>query len=405
MFFKILIKNIFGYINIKVEGYFVERFINKCINEGIFFWNIKREKSTIAYMNVGIRDFKKLCKISKETKCKVKILEKKGLPFFLNRYRKRKIFLILIVLIGLVLFTLSKFIWNINIEGINNINESEIISMLDEKGLKVGQIKNKIDTQKIINEIRLERADISWIGITMKGTNATVKIVEADSKPEIINEEDYCNIVSTKDAQIVKISAQNGIPVVKAGDIVTKGDILIAGWIDGKYTGTRYVHAEGEVKAKVWYTEKEQVTLNQVVERDTGNSEQKYKIKINNFTINLFKTLSKFEKYDTIETCNQIKIFSNFYLPIELIKITNMEKVEEKITYGIEEAKQTGIQKASEKIEKQLNGEQEVLQKYVNTYVNNNFVESEVTYEVLENIGTKEKIVFWKEDKYGRKKS
>ena len=289
---------------------------------------------------------------------------------------------------------MSKFIWNINIEGINNINESEIISMLDEKGLKVGQIKNKIDTQKIINEIRLERADISWIGITMKGTNATVKIVEADSKPEIINEEDYCNIVSTKDAQIVKISAQNGIPVVKAGDIVTKGDILIAGWIDGKYTGTRYVHAEGEVKAKVWYTEKEQVTLNQVVERDTGNSEQKYKIKINNFTINLFKTLSKFEKYDTIETCNQIKIFSNFYLPIELIKITNMEKVEEKITYGIEEAKQTGIQKASEKIEKQLNGEQEVLQKYVNTYVNNNFVESEVTYEVLENIGTKEKIVF-----------
>ena len=394
MFFKILIKYIFGYINIKVEGYFVERFINKCINEGIFFWNIKREKSTIAYMNVGIRDFKKLCKISKETKCKVKILEKKGLPFFLNRYRKRKIFLILIVLIGLVLFTLSKFIWNINIEGINNINESEIISVLDEKGLKVGKIKNKIDTQKIINEIRLERTDISWIGITIKGTNATVKIVEADSKPEIINEEDYCNIVATKDAQIVKISAQNGIPVVKTDDIVTKGDILIAGWIDGKYTGTRYVHSEGEVKAKVWYTEKEQVTLDQVVERDTGNSEQKYKIKINNFTINLFKTLSKFEKYDTIETCNQIKIFSNFYLPIELIKITNMEKVEEKITYGIEEAKQTGIQKASEKIEKQLNGEQEVLQKYVNTYVNNNFVESEVTYEVLENIGTKEKIVF-----------
>lgn len=394
MFFKILIKYIFGYINIKVEGYFVERFINKCINEGIFFWNIKREKSTIAYMNVGIRDFKKLCKISKETKCKVKILEKKGLPFFLNRYRKRKIFLILIVLIGLVLFTLSKFIWNINIEGINNINESEIISVLDEKGLKVGKIKNKIDTQKIINEIRLERTDISWIGITIKGTNATVKIVEADSKPEIINEEDYCNIVATKDAQIVKISAQNGIPVVKTDDIVTKGDILIAGWIDGKYTGTRYVHSEGEVKAKVWYTEKEQVTLEQVVERDTGNSEQKYKIKINNFTINLFKTLSKFEKYDTIETCNQIKIFSNFYLPIELIKLTNMEKVEEKITYGIEEAKQISIQEASEKIEKRLQNNQEILQKYVNTYVNSDYVEAEVTYEVLENIGTKEKIVF-----------
>ena len=108
----------------------------------------------------------------------------------------------------------------------------------------------------------------------------------------------------------------------------------------------------------------------------------------------MFKTLSKFKKYDTIETCNQIKIFSNFYLPINLIQITNVEKEEEKITYRIEDAKQIGIRKASEKIEKQLNNDQEVLQKYVNTYANNDSIVTEVTYEVLENIGTKEKIVF-----------
>jgi hypothetical protein len=32
-------------------------------------------------------------------------------------------------------------------------------------------------------------------------------------------------------------------------------------------------------------------------------------------------------------------------------------------------------------------------------------VEAEVTYEVFENIGTNEKIVFWKDDKHGAKKS
>ena len=266
--------------------------------------------------------------------------------------------------------------------------------MLEQKGLKVGTLKSRVNSQEIINEIRLERADIAWIGISIEGTNAIVKIVEAEAKPEIINEEDYCNIIATKDAQIVKISAQNGIPVVKQDDVVTKGDILIAGWIDGKYTGTRYVHAEGEVKAKVWYTEKKKVALNQVIEEKTGNTEEKYKIKINNFTINLFKTLPKFEKYDTIETCNSVKIFSNFYLPIELVKITNSEIVEKQITYGTEEAKQLSVQKACEKIEEKLQDNPEVLQKYVNTNVNNDYVEAEVTYEVLENIGTKEKIVF-----------
>ena len=394
MFFRILIKYILGYINIKIEGYFVEKFINKCINENIFFWNVKREKSTIVYINTGIKDFKRLCRIAKECKCKILIKEKKGLPFILNRYRKRKVFAFFVVLIAISLIVTSKFVWNIRVEGNDKINQSEIVSMLEQKGLKVGTLKSRVNSQEIINEIRLERADIAWIGISIEGTNAIVKIVEAEAKPEIINEEDYCNIIATKDAQIVKISAQNGIPVVKQDDVVTKGDILIAGWIDGKYTGTRYVHAEGEVKAKVWYTEKEKVALNQVIEEKTENTEEKYKIKINNFTINLFKTLSKFEKYDTIETCNSVKIFSNFYLPIELVKITNSEIVEKQITYGTEEAKQLSVQKACEKIEEKLQDNPEVLQKYVNTNVNNDYVEAEVTYEVLENIGTKEKIVF-----------
>lgn len=394
MFFKILLKYILGYINIKVEGYFVEKFINKCVNNKIFFWNIKREKSTIAYTNVGIRDFKNLCKIAKETKCKVKVLNKKGLPFILHRYKKRKVFFIIIVIMFITLFGLSNFIWNIKIEGLNNINENEIAELLQEKGLKVGKAKSQIDRQKIINEIRLERTDIAWIGITIEGTNATIEIVEADAKPEIINEEEYCNIVADKDAQIVKISAQNGIPAVKTEDIVTKGDILIAGWIEGKYTGTRYVHAEGDVQAKVWYSQKEKIMLNQVVESNTGNTEEKYKIKINNFSINLFKTLSKFEKYDTIEAYNKIQIFSNFYLPIELVKITNYEKTQNEITYGIEEAKAIGVKKASEKIEEQLESKENILQKYENFYAYEGYVEVEVIYEVLENIGTKEKIVF-----------
>ena len=42
MFFRILIKYILGYINIKIEGYFVEKFINKCINENIL-------SSSVAY--------------------------------------------------------------------------------------------------------------------------------------------------------------------------------------------------------------------------------------------------------------------------------------------------------------------------------------------------------------------
>lgn len=213
-------------------------------------------------------------------------------------------------------------------------------------------------------------------------------------KPEIIDDDEYCNIVSNRDAQIIKISAKSGTPLVKEGDIVTKNDILIAGWMEGKFTGTRYVHASGEIKAKVWYKEKIKIALTQTNREKTGKEEKKYKIKFNNFEINLFKTLSKFEKYDTIETNNKIKIFSNIYLPIEITKITNYEVVESEITYGIEETKKIGIDKLSEQIESNIENKENILQKYDKAYASDDYIEVELTYEVVENIGTKEKIVF-----------
>lgn len=393
MFFRIILKYILGYINIKIEGYSVEKLINICIKNGMLLWNIKRSKSTIVYANVGVKEFREIVRIAKKNGCKIKIINKKGLPFLLHRYKKRKIIFILIIAILFALVALSQFIWNIKIEGNEKIESSQITQILENKGIKLGTVKRNIDKQKIINEIRLERSDIAWIGIDIEGTNLIVKIVETNAKPEIVNEEDYCNVVATKDAQIVKISAQNGIPLVKEESVVTKGDILIAGWIEGKYTGTRYVHANGEVMAKVWYTKKEEVLLNQVIEQETGIKENRYKLKINKFEINLFKRLPKFEKYDTIETEKKLKIFSNFYLPIELIQITYKEKLESQITYGIEEAKDIGRKKAEEELQNEINNTN-VLQKYENAYVNSNSVTIELTYEVLENIGTKEKIVF-----------
>ena len=393
MFFRIILKYILGYINIKIEGYSVEKLINICIKNGMLLWNIKRSKSTIVYANVGVKEFREIVRIAKKNGCKIKIINKKGLPFLLHRYKKRKIIFILIIAILLAHVALSQFIWNIKIEGNEKIESSQITQILENKGIKLGTAKRNIDKQKIINEIRLERSDIAWVGIDIEGTNLIVKIVETNAKPEIVNEEDYCNVVATKDAQIVKISAQNGIPLVKEESVVTKGDILIAGWIEGKYTGTRYVHANGEVMAKVWYTKKEEVLLNQVIEQETGIKENRYKLKINKFEINLFKRLPKFEKYDTIETEKKLKIFSNFYLPIELIQITYKEKLESQITYGIEEAKDIGRKKAEEELQNEINNTN-VLQKYENAYVNSNSVTIELTYEVLENIGTKEKIVF-----------
>lgn len=222
MFFKIIMYYLLGYATISVEGYFIERFINICISKNILLWNMKRKKSSFLFTNIAIKDFKKIRQIAKTTKCHVKIEKKKGLPFLLHKYKKRKIFIGLLIAVTLIIFGLSNFVWNIEITGENNINKEELLNELNEYGLKTGILKTKVNTKDIINNIRLNRDDIAWIGIKLEGTNVIVEVVEADKKPEIIDENEYCSIVSDKEGIITKINVQNGTALVKVGDIVTK---------------------------------------------------------------------------------------------------------------------------------------------------------------------------------------
>lgn len=395
MLLKLIINYILGYLTINVEGYFIERFINMCRNKNILLWNIKRKNSSFIICKIGIKEFKKIRDIARKTKCKITITSKKGIPFIFEKYKKRKIFLLMMCIISGLLFVLSQFVWNIEVKITGDtLNEDEIINSLNENGLYIGEKKSSIDVKEIINNVRLKREDISWIGIEIKGTNAIVEVVEAEEKPEVVDENDYCSIVSDKPGKILKVIANNGTAMVKPGDIVKEGSLLIAGWIEGKYTGTRFIRADGKIDALVWYTETGSVKLNEKKIEKTGNTEKKYALNINNFRINLYKKLSNFEKYDTIYTAKKIKIFSNFYIPVELIECNNFEIKEENVNYSEEEAKAEAKRRAEEKLNDKVKDKENIRNVTVNYTVEEDEVKAEVTYEVFENIGTNEKIVF-----------
>ena len=154
-----------GYVDIVVEGYYIERFINICNTKQILLWNLKKDNDITLYASIEKKYFKNLRHIAKKTKCNVKIKKKKGLPFTLRKYKKRKIFIALLFILILTIILLSNFIWNIDVEGNVKIPKEEIISLAQKDGLSVGKLKGKIDENEIINKIRLERDDVAWVGI------------------------------------------------------------------------------------------------------------------------------------------------------------------------------------------------------------------------------------------------
>jgi len=387
MLIKLILRMILGYVRIQVEGYYAERFINICTNRKLLIWNLKRKNVVELCLNIGIKDFKKLSDIARRTNCKVRIINKKGIPFLLYKYKKRKIFAIFLLIIVIMIFISSMYVWNIDIyiqdnESIENIQED-----LQKLGLKQGIKKNKIDTDKIINDIRLNRNDIAWIGIDIEGTNVKVKIVKAKEQPEIISNKDYCDIIAKKSGTISKITAQNGTAVVKVGDIVNTGDILIKGIMEGKYTEPRQVHSLGVVEAEIVYSKTKEIYFEQEIYNQTGKKENKYEINFNNKKVKLYKNISKYEFYITEVNQKKIKISKNFYLPISITKRTNLEQTKEVKEYSLEEAIEIATKDLAKDFENELSNKESIIDKNVKTIQKEDSVIVTLVYKVIEEIG------------------
>ena len=152
------------------------------------------------------------------------------------------------------------------------------------------------------------------------------------------------------------------------------------------------MHGTADIEAKIWYTKKEKAPLTQQIPIQTGNEEKKYSIKFKKNQINLFKTLSKFEKYDTINENKKIMLFSNFYLPIEILKTTNKEYKLQEITYTEDELIQILAEKLKTELLQEIKETNNIINVNINTNSENEYVEVEVTYEVLEKMGKEQEI-------------
>ncbi len=154
------------------------------------------------------------------------------------------------------------------------------------------------------------------------------------------------------------------------------------------------MHGTAEIQAKVWYSKRQRVYKKQEEKIRTGNHETKYKIKIKNFEINLFKTLSKFKNYDTIVESKKLKLFSDYYLPIEIERIENFESVVNEKSYSVEELKEIYLPIIEKEIEATIQNKNNIINKQININEKDKYIDIEIIYEVIENIGVEEKIVF-----------
>lgn len=365
-----------GYLTVHISGTNPERFINLCSNRKIYIWNIVREDQYYIF-NLSVRSYKKIKPIVRKTKLIPKIKLKHGLPFILYRNRKRKGFVIGILICSILVYIMSLFIWDIEIMGGSKYTPETLLKFLEENNIKAGIKKKKIDGRKIEEDIRLAYDDIGWVSAEIKGTRLIIKITETNMPAPIIEATAPSHIIATKDAVIKSIVTRSGTPMVKPGDVVRKGDILVSGIVEimddfGGVLNKKPVIASADIICKSYYDYYDSFPLTHIDRIYTNNKKTAYYITLLGRKLFLYNPRNSYSMYDIIVYENTLHITDSFYLPFQYGTVVTREYIEQKDKYSEDEA----IELANKK-----------LKRYFDKLVENGvyIIENNVTIEIKNN--------------------
>lgn len=348
-----------GYLFITLKGTEIERFLNLCNSKEIKLWGlVHRNNEYLCYMMLS--NYKQIRPIARKSKVTPYIRKRYGLPFSIQRGRKRKGFLIGIGLFCAIVYILSLYIWDISIEGGYKHTEEELLSYLETIDVYSGTKISQIDCPDIEESLRREFSDIGWVSAEILGTQLVVRIVET-SVPSLEEDKlgtnlENANIVATKNAIIVGIITRKGMPQVTIGSIVKAGDVLISGIVpvigdNDVLLENKLVVAEGNVLCRTFYEYEDSFSLDYSYQEYTGESKIGHEFYLFGRKIFSYSPSNSYDQCDIISEVKTLKLLRNFYLPIRHTKSTVSEYKVQQATYTYAEANEIANRKLLRYIE------------------------------------------------------
>ncbi len=244
-----IVRFLLGYVEFSACGGFPERFLNLCRIRGISLWNVRCDGNVLS----GFADrnsYKKMRAIARSSGMKMRIEQKTGLSFFLNRHSRRVGLIAGMCIMAAVITVLSTRLWSIDVTGNINVSSEEIISAFEKAGIKKGMPTAKINPSEIEYIVQPMLKGISWVNINIRGSSALIEVRETVENKDKSGDGKPSNIVAAADGILIILRPFNGTPEIKTGNAVVKGDLLISGIEQNRDLSVNFCDAEGYAVAK-----------------------------------------------------------------------------------------------------------------------------------------------------------
>ncbi len=319
-----------GYLLVQMQGYSPERFLNLCKSNRIEIWELSCGEGGHRF-KASLPDYRRVRPLVRKSGVRLKILGKFGLPFFLHRNRKRKLYAVGIAAFFLVLFIMTRFIWDITLEGNYRFTDDMLLHYLDTQDIRYGIRKSTVDCSQLEESIRSTYPEILWVSARVSGTRLMIRIKENDVVGQIPEREDSPrDLVSTKAGVITKMIVRRGKAQVSIGDTVEEGQVLVSGIVPicgdaGELIREQYVHADADVFARTQVVVKESLPEMVQERSETGRVRHGLHLRIGSGSFVWMLPKQGDLLWKITMDSRQLTVFGDFYLPVWLDRMEARE--------------------------------------------------------------------------------
>lgn len=261
-----------GSVRLQCDSTAPERVLNLCAVHGIPFWDVRWQTAERFTLRTTRQGAARLEAVAAETGAALHRLEEHGAPLTLRRMRRRYVLWAALGLVLALAWYGGSFIWGFQVSGNHTVPTEEILRVLERNGVSVGTRSLSFDQETLRNHALLELDDLSWLTVNVKGCTAYVQVVERKRPPQPVPS-GPANAVAACDGVVTQVEALDGHALVKKGDTVQAGQLLISGVRDGTFGGVRFMTGMGRVYARTWHTLTAAVPLTGTVRGETQTSD------------------------------------------------------------------------------------------------------------------------------------
>lgn len=319
-----------GYLLVRLQGFSPERFLNLCMANQIEIWELaNREGYYQFYMTLD--GYRKIRPLVRKAHVRLKILGRFGLPFFLYRNRRRKLYGAGLAAFFVILFVMSQFIWNITLEGNYRFTDDMLLHYLNSQDIRYGIRKDRIDCDSLEESIRSQYPEIIWVSARVSGTRLMIKVKENEVMAAIPEkDEEPQDLVADKDGIITSMVVRKGKAQVAVGDTVEKGQVLVSGTIPiyndaEELVNCQYVRADADIRGQTGYSYSEEVPRLISERVETGRKRHGVQLRLFHYSLVLMLPQTGGMPWKFVHESRQAKVLGDFFLPVWIDHIVGRE--------------------------------------------------------------------------------